>query len=372
MKITMRAKGKIERQWKKVSDREYRDEAHLQRLLYESPDLIPIEDLGEGTVGPRLFIKEVGLPGSGRTDLIGVDEIGGITVVECKLATNPDIRRKVIGQVLEYAAYLWQMPYDKFDSIVQSREGQPLAKLMRQRLDEQGPVEDWQEEKFRDSVVKTLRQGTFRIIVAVDKVTDELRRVIRYLNASGPVGFSIYALEMHYFADDQTELLVPQLVGMVPQRPTAATGKRGRWDTERFFQASAAEESNSSEVIQVMRDLLEFTEQEADKVWWGTGNVNGSYSFHLLQNDGTASLFSVFTYGTIKINLGGGKHRVPESLWREWIVTLRKIQGFRTLRDSDLGKWPAFPLSRALSNVTDVEQFKQSVLTIKEAIRCLD
>lgn len=46
-------------------------------------------------------------------------------------------------------------------------------------------------------MAETLRQGTFRIIVAVDEVTDELRRVIRYLNASGRAGFGIYGLEMH-------------------------------------------------------------------------------------------------------------------------------------------------------------------------------
>jgi len=135
MKIAMRAKADTEG-WKKVMDRNYRDEAHLQQLLYESPDLIPIEELGEGTVGPRLFVKEAGLPGSGNTDLIGVDEGGGVTIVECKLATNPDIRRKVIGQVLEYAAYLWQMSYDEFDGIVQHREGQSLTELMRQRLED--------------------------------------------------------------------------------------------------------------------------------------------------------------------------------------------------------------------------------------------
>jgi len=192
-----------------------------------------------------------------------VDEAGDITIVECKLATNSDIRRKVIGQVLEYAAYLWQMPYDEFDGIVQRREGQPLAELMRQRLEE-GSVEDWSEEEFRTSVVETLQQGTFRLIIAVDEASDELRRMIQYLNASGPAGFNIYGLEMRYFADDRTELLVPQLVGMTTRKP-AVTIRHKRWDAASFFQK--AEMDNPPEVMQVMRDLLEFAEQEADKVW---------------------------------------------------------------------------------------------------------
>ncbi len=92
--------------WKKVRERKFEDEAALQNILYQSPEIIPIEKLGEDFLKPKVFIKEAGLPGSGNTDLIGIDEKGGITIVECKLATNIDIRRKVIGQVLEYAAHL--------------------------------------------------------------------------------------------------------------------------------------------------------------------------------------------------------------------------------------------------------------------------
>ena len=115
MDILVRKKG--EKEWKKVTEREFQDEAALQQILYESPEIIPIEKLGEQMLKPKLFIKEAGLPGSGNTDLIGIDENGGITIVECKLAKNAEIRRKVIGQVLEYAAYLWQMDYEQFDGI---------------------------------------------------------------------------------------------------------------------------------------------------------------------------------------------------------------------------------------------------------------
>lgn len=370
MKIAMRAREGEESRWKKVVDRNYRDEAHLQQLLYESPDLIPIEDLEDGGVSPGLFIKEAGLPGSGSTDLIGVGEAGNITVVECKLATNPDIRRKVIGQVLEYAAYLWQMSYHEFDDIVQRREGQPLAELMRQQLEAEGSIEDWSEEEFRAGVAEALQQGVFRIIVAVDEVTDELRRVIRYLNACGPAGFSIYGLEMHYFADDQTELLVPQLVGMTTRKPTKA-GRRRKWDAESFFRE--AEANNSLEVVQVMRDLLEFAEQEADRIRWGRGKKTGTYTFYLLQGEARISLFTVSHKGRLSLNLGqasGKVGRVPESILREWLATLREIYGFQTLSD-DLGR-PSFPLASVFSDPAALREFKQSVLDLKEAVRRLD
>ena len=50
-------------------------------MLYDSPELIPIKNDDEAGV----FIRETGLPGSGSTDLLGVEEA----------------RRKVLGQILE-------------------------------------------------------------------------------------------------------------------------------------------------------------------------------------------------------------------------------------------------------------------------------
>ena len=121
MDILIRKKDS--QQWTKVTERKFESESALQNILYRSPEIIPIEKLGENLLKPKLFIKESGLPGSGYTDLIGIDEQGGITIIECKLATNTDIRRKVIGQVFEYAAYLWQMEYDQFDGICCKAEG---------------------------------------------------------------------------------------------------------------------------------------------------------------------------------------------------------------------------------------------------------
>jgi hypothetical protein len=80
--------------------------------------------LRAGENAPRVFVHETGLPGSGSTDLLGVDSDGNVYIVECKLASNSEIRRKVIGQVLEYAAFLWNMPYEDFDQLFSRRKGE--------------------------------------------------------------------------------------------------------------------------------------------------------------------------------------------------------------------------------------------------------
>jgi RecB family endonuclease NucS len=68
--------------WQKATKVEFTDEAQLQKLLYDSPELIPTYEEDQ----PAVFITEAGLPGSGYTDLLGVDGSGNILVVETKLA----------------------------------------------------------------------------------------------------------------------------------------------------------------------------------------------------------------------------------------------------------------------------------------------
>jgi hypothetical protein len=216
MEILLRMKG--ERKWRKVREQEFENEAALQDVLYQSPEIIPLEKLGENSLKPKVFIREAGLPGSGNTDLVGIDEEGGVTIIECKLATKTDIRRKVIGQVLEYAAYLWQMSYEEFDDICCKAEGwrdKHLTDAMREKMEEIGEI--WSEEDFRDKVTLTLEKGDFCLIIAVDALNDELRRIIQFLNSRGQGFPQIYALEMRQFGTLDLQMLVPELFGSPPQ-----------------------------------------------------------------------------------------------------------------------------------------------------------
>lgn len=231
MDILVREKGGKE--WKKVREQKFENEVALQDVLYQSPEIIPVEKLGENLLKPKLFIKEAGLPGSGYTDLIGIDEQGGITIIECKLATNTDIRRKVIGQVLEYAAYLWQMDYDQFDSICCKAEGwvdKDLAGALQEKMREMEKV--WRQEDFRSALTSTLKKGDFRLIIAVDALNDELRRIIQFLNSRGEGSPQIHALEMKQFKTPELEMLVPELFGAPSPPPDGM-------DEQKFIRGSS-------------------------------------------------------------------------------------------------------------------------------------
>jgi hypothetical protein len=58
--------------WQKVMDKAFARESELQTLLLRNPDLIPMEVIGSDRKPIRVSVHEAGLPGSGKTDLIGL------------------------------------------------------------------------------------------------------------------------------------------------------------------------------------------------------------------------------------------------------------------------------------------------------------
>lgn len=221
MRILIRSNGKSN--WKLAESVTLKAESELQELLVESPQLINITEIREGILPLVFAIREFGLPGSGKTDLIGFTPEGDIALIECKLARNPEVRRKVIGQILEYASYLWQMSYDEFDQRITAKMGRSLASLIEEAVEE-----DWDEENFRTGIIDCLKTGRFVLVIVVDEINSELMRIINYVNeCSESTSFSLHALEISQFFVDKTNILVPHLYGVPakssPKQPISQT-----------------------------------------------------------------------------------------------------------------------------------------------------
>jgi len=197
--------------WQPANDVEFADEAELQKMLYEGPELVSPHD-----EHPAVFIKEAGLPGSGRTDLLGVDADGNIFIVETKLAKSYEVRRKVIGQILEYAAYLWKMSYAEFDNLFLKREKKSISDLLQLKPSPELPNE------FQETVTANLQSGTFHLFIAVDEMNDELEKIIAYVSGRGP-GLQLQALELRIYKLDDLEILAPQRHGEPPPDFTKTT-----------------------------------------------------------------------------------------------------------------------------------------------------
>lgn len=83
--------------WESPSLTGYTDEAALQQILAEHPELLP------GVDEPAVACTEFE-SGVGPADVVVITDDGRLVLVECKLARNRQVRREVIGQVLDYSS----------------------------------------------------------------------------------------------------------------------------------------------------------------------------------------------------------------------------------------------------------------------------
>jgi len=64
-------------------------------------------------------------------------------------------------------------------------------------LIEEAVAGEWDRTGFEDGIAQSLANGSFILIIVVDEINEELRRIIRYVNECSKSAFSLHALEVH-------------------------------------------------------------------------------------------------------------------------------------------------------------------------------
>lgn len=207
----------------RVPSQEYEDEALLQRLLDEHPEVLAGEQIEpEEPVRWFLVTREAGIPdaenGGNRwaVDHLLLDQHGRPTLVEDKRSSDGRLRREVVGQMLDYAAnaqLYW--PVERIRSLAAERYGgtdaldESLAEFLSlvPGEDAASAIEDyWQQ------VDDKLRTGNVRLLFVADDLPRELRRVIEFLNAQMP-DVEVLGIELRQYVTKDLRVLVPRLVG---------------------------------------------------------------------------------------------------------------------------------------------------------------
>lgn len=171
---------------------------------------------------PAVIAREVSTPEGGRIDVVAVDQDGVLTLCECKLDRNAGSRREVLGQVLEYGGSLHGMKFGDFRRLISDRLDTDLMDAMRERAGD-----DFDPVAWKDAVARSLTAGSFRLVIAVDQLTDVLKQTVLYLNDRA--SFSVVVAELRRVAHDGIDVLAPSLFGeeaaqrKLPRRSTSPT-----------------------------------------------------------------------------------------------------------------------------------------------------
>ena len=203
--------------WRVPETETWKDERSLQEIVGQNPTILP------GVVSGPQAVLEFPIYGMGRVDVLCVEQDGSITICEVKLRRNPEIRRQVLGQVLAYAAGLTAMSYDEVDAEWRARKGTTLAGSVLSPDADPGEVAE-----FQRAVASRLRRGHFRLILAVDELTDELRSTLGYLADHTDAEVDLVALELAYARLATTEVLIPRAWGATSQARSGSARSANR------------------------------------------------------------------------------------------------------------------------------------------------
>lgn len=178
---------------RRVPRGEARREHVLRDLIAERPEILPVHDLDPSYGRLVTVTRELSLPGVGFVDVLLMDAQGRLVVVECKLWRNPQARREVVGQILDYARELSRYGYEDLQrqvSVATRRSGNILYQLSCEAGGELA------EAEFVDRVTRDLAAGRFLMLVVGDGITEGTRRIGEFLRDQPGLAFTFGLIEI--------------------------------------------------------------------------------------------------------------------------------------------------------------------------------
>ena len=361
-KILLMGRGKIS----PIESRRFEQEADLESYLEQFPDLIPLDLAGDHPAKLICIGRQV-TAGSGALDLLFIDAAGLVTIVEAKLATNSEVRRTVIGQIVEYASIVRQWSAEQIE-----RQANAYLKKMGQFSDLyaalalSSPASDAEppeyvtplKDAFRARIEDNFRKGRIRLVIAVDELVEPLRTTVKFLNESSK--FDLMVLQLREFdLGRERRIFIPYLV-TDPGKPQPPM-----WDEKSFL--DDARQRRSQQEFDVIRGLYDLA---GDQRQFGRGTSGGSFTYRV-SPDGKRwySLITVYNYYGVQLPLGQlSSSGVPREIIAEFRDRLNAIPGIHIPEDEvTLGKYPGIQFE-PLTREGNFARFKEALSWLREQV----
>ena len=187
-------------------DQERYDERWVQMLVSRYPNILPIDAFEPAFQGAVSICMELEI-GDSRIDNLFVTPSGNIIVGEAKLYRNPEARRTVVAQILDYAGVLSQMNYEALDKAVTEAEdplsarGQATkqAKGIYAAVADDRSEDSLSESQFVDAVQKNLERGRFLLLVIGDGIRSSVESLSAFLQSHAGLHFTFGLVELQVY-----------------------------------------------------------------------------------------------------------------------------------------------------------------------------
>ena len=170
-------------------------EAWIQTLVQTHPECLPIAEVDPVFIGPVPICTELNTP-AGPIDNLMMTPGGLPVLIECKLWRNPEGRREVVGQILDYAKELTRWSASDLQREVARRvpgKGNPILRILR------NAGYEIEEVAFNDALTLNLRRGRFLLLIVGDGIRESTEAIAEYLQRHLGLHFSLGLVELPIF-----------------------------------------------------------------------------------------------------------------------------------------------------------------------------
>ena len=185
------------------------NEALLDEVLFSHPSVLPIREIDAAYCDPVPICKQLSTK-VGPLDVLYVTREGRIVIAEAKLWRNPEARRKVIGQILDYASEMSCWTYNDLNREVLKRRTDSHTSLFS-IVSAQFP--DIDEAEFVDATTRSLREGRLLLLICGDGIREELSNIAEFLDRNTNLDLTFGLVELAIFATlEGKKLFVPRVL----------------------------------------------------------------------------------------------------------------------------------------------------------------
>ena len=235
--------------FKTLDSKLFENEKELQNLTIKYPELLSLLSESEST--PVLISDEVRIS-TGKIDNFLVDYEAIPILVEAKERSNDELRRKVAGQLLDYASTISN------DLIEMNFEKEIISSCRKHSFDEvevlNNLYQNYEKEEFWEIFSKNLKNNRFKLVVLADKFYPSTERIIQYLNQETQ-NTNFIGLELMKFEVNESTVIVPKLIGSTYFSSKNKLSSKSLNDEDVFLeQISANKVSSSLDLIDQIDD----------------------------------------------------------------------------------------------------------------------
>lgn len=182
-------------------------EEFLQTLVHDRPDIIPMEDI-EPAFRPLISVCTELPTAAGSVDNVWITPEGGLILGECKLIRNPQSRREVVAQALDYARAVTGWHFDDLQTAARSARKDPTLTLWSLVKDQS----DLEEHQFVDAVERRLRYGRMMLLIISDGIHEGVEALASFLQLHAGVHAGLALLDLSIWEGvDGGFLIVPRI-----------------------------------------------------------------------------------------------------------------------------------------------------------------